>query len=692
VLDGNRLDGSAAVPPALCAFACASDAAFACPFTAAAASCGCPAALAPALPRCAAVDACAPAPGRAPNVTAVAAACVTTLSGCYDCQSALYESLLSTGTPLPDTPTIAACLPAATPAFLAAGASAEALQAQRECAFSARLASNFSCPVVVPSALFAPAVAPCTSILTVCADCSAMFVEILRAAGLQVPPLGLQFTTTDYDTVASCLAKHALPILAAGVSQTTFLWGFAICNGPTPSWFASLLAAPPPPPFPPFPPSPRPPPSAGGGGGGGGGGDGGPSGAAVAGGAAAGAVGGLVLLATVVAAVVTLRRRAAAGAYTGTHANNNKMSGGSNASDLPLLSTSASSGGGGGAMPLLRREEIQLGPLIGSGGFASVYTARWCGTQVAVKLFEPELPWAGRSDSVALAVATSSQPSSSLSSSSLRLDEAGLLREMRVLANLRHPNVCAVYGLVTSPPMLVIELAPAGSLLDVLTRSSATSLPWRDRVAVGAGVAAGVEYLHSQSPPIIHADLKSANVVLSDSLMPKLCDFGLSRVLPTLGVGHAGGDVGAHLHVGTPQYMAPEVVLSAPITLPKAIDAYGLGVVLHDLMRLGIVAGDKNKKNAKDKGGRGGRGGGVSGVTGDASGTGGAVHVFYARAAAAFRVELPAHAPKPLAALTSRCLAVQPEARPSSGEVRAELLALADVADGWGWPAPEAEP
>jgi serine/threonine protein kinase len=227
--------------------------------------------------------------------------------------------------------------------------------------------------------------------------------------------------------------------------------------------------------------------------------------------------------------------------------------------------------------------------------------------------------------------------------------------------------------------MLVIELAPTGSLLDVLGRSTARSLGWRARVGIAAGTACGVEFLHAQQPPIIHHDLKSANVVLSDSVppMPKLCDFGLSRVLPSLGVGPTTGQQDAPVQVGTPKYMAPEVVLAQRISRPKAIDCYGLGVVLHDLTSLGFE-GTVTPMRPAD-------GPSLASASARVSeGTG--VHVLYARASVDFAVALPPHCPPPLAALLLRCLAVPPEARPESGEVRSELLALVERADEWPLP------
>lgn len=70
-----------------------------------------------------------------------------------------------------------------------------------------------------------------------------------------------------------------------------------------------------------------------------------------------------------------------------------------------------------------------------------------------------------------------------------------------------------------------MELGPAGSLADLLHRSSLATLPWVTRVGLGAGVAVGIAFLHDQKPPIIHRDMKSANVVLDSALMPKLADF-----------------------------------------------------------------------------------------------------------------------------------------------------------------------
>ena len=72
-----------------------------------------------------------------------------------------------------------------------------------------------------------------------------------------------------------------------------------------------------------------------------------------------------------------------------------------------------------------------------------------------------------------------------------------------------------------------------GDLMDGLSRRNPiTKLPmmsWKIRIQIAADIAEGMEFLHSRKPPIIHRDLKSANVLLDIEDRAKIADFGLSR-------------------------------------------------------------------------------------------------------------------------------------------------------------------
>uniref|UniRef100_H3G576 Protein kinase domain-containing protein n=1 Tax=Phytophthora ramorum TaxID=164328 RepID=H3G576_PHYRM len=79
-------------------------------------------------------------------------------------------------------------------------------------------------------------------------------------------------------------------------------------------------------------------------------------------------------------------------------------------------------------------------------------------------------------------------------------------------------------------------------------------------------------YLHACTPPVIHRDLKSNNVLLTDKLEPKVIDFGVSRGLVDLTM-TAG--------VGTPYWTAPEILEGKRYT--EKADIYSFGVVLSEL-------------------------------------------------------------------------------------------------------------
>ena len=151
-------------------------------------------------------------------------------------------------------------------------------------------------------------------------------------------------------------------------------------------------------------------------------------------------------------------------------------------------------------------------------------------------------------------------------------------------------------------------------------------------------------------------------------MVPKLCDFGLARVLPALRDDSARDAV-----EGTAKYMAPELAMGHPITLPKAIDCYGLGVVLHDMAHIGLhpapAAGDAPASTANSGPGR--------------QPLGSTVSVLYERNKRGFVMPISPECPPPLTALLRRCLAVEPTERPECGAVRLSLLEMEALADSW---------
>jgi tRNA A-37 threonylcarbamoyl transferase component Bud32 len=153
---------------------------------------------------------------------------------------------------------------------------------------------------------------------------------------------------------------------------------------------------------------------------------------------------------------------------------------------------------------------------------------------------------------------------------------ARFLREARVAAHVRHPNVIDVFdfGVFGSFPFLVMELVEGETLADRLRRER--RLDVEAALATLLPIASAVAELHAAG--IIHRDIKPSNVLLSNrrDIGPKLSDFGLSRRddgSPPL------TESGALL--GTPVYMATELVLGAHGPT-EATDVYSLGATLYE--------------------------------------------------------------------------------------------------------------
>jgi serine/threonine protein kinase len=254
--------------------------------------------------------------------------------------------------------------------------------------------------------------------------------------------------------------------------------------------------------------------------------------------------------------------------------------------------------------------------------------------------------------------------------------DASFMRECMLLSSLRHPNILAIYALVKAPPMMVMELGAAGSLRDVLARSSLLTLPWPRRLSICAGVACGVDFLHSQNPPIIHTDLKSANVVLDMALVPKVADFGISVMA------HEASEQAA-MRRGTPRYMAPEVARGEAISNSKAIDAYGMGVVMYDVAH---VNSDAEAPARLREAGLDETLPLTQALTHHGSSNSahwGSIQVLFQREIENYEPRFSAHVPPPLEALIRHAMALQPDARPTLPRMRARLTELADEAVAW---------
>ncbi len=145
------------------------------------------------------------------------------------------------------------------------------------------------------------------------------------------------------------------------------------------------------------------------------------------------------------------------------------------------------------------------------------------------------------------------------------------LHEARIVGRFSHPNIVVLhdFGFQDEQPYLVMELVE-GEGLDVWLKRQH---PLEAHLKVADGLCAALEYAHARD--VLHRDLKPSNVqVLSDGCC-KLMDFGIARGGESLLT--ATGTV-----MGTPAYIAPEILESAQYSIGS--DVYATGVVLYEML------------------------------------------------------------------------------------------------------------
>ena len=148
-------------------------------------------------------------------------------------------------------------------------------------------------------------------------------------------------------------------------------------------------------------------------------------------------------------------------------------------------------------------------------------------------------------------------------------------REIRILAKGRNLFLLQFVGFTTSHPFTIVtEYAPKGTLYDALHHKEGSPiLTGTQKTIIAMGIAYGMHRLHKIR--VIHRDLKSLNVLLDDTCLPKICDFGLSRYIDNPDTLLTGD-------IGTPHWMAPEIFSSRDYT--NKVDVYSYGILLWELL------------------------------------------------------------------------------------------------------------
>ncbi|KAM0004793.1 putative protein kinase RLK-Pelle-LRR-XI-1 family [Helianthus debilis subsp. tardiflorus] len=146
--------------------------------------------------------------------------------------------------------------------------------------------------------------------------------------------------------------------------------------------------------------------------------------------------------------------------------------------------------------------------------------------------------------------------------------------EVQVLTNLRHKSIVKLYGfcLHSKCNFLVYEYMEKGSLFCALSDSElAVQVDWIKRVNIIKDVAHALAYMHHDcSPPIVHRDISSNNILLNSEMEGFVADFGAARLLDP-------DSSNQTVIAGTLGYIAPELAYNMIVT--EKCDVYSFGVV-----------------------------------------------------------------------------------------------------------------
>ena len=197
-----------------------------------------------------------------------------------------------------------------------------------------------------------------------------------------------------------------------------------------------------------------------------------------------------------------------------------------------------------------------------SGASSDVYRASWDHKDCAVKIIKPN------------AVG----------------DIRAVIRELDIISELSHKNIVQTYAICEDlkpsfgPVAIVMEYCACGDMQQLLEsdkeRAPHQQLSHHQLLSLLLDICSAMRYCAQRS--VVHRDLKTKNVVVTEHLQAKVCDFGLSKFVES---GKSQLTISGSQGLGcTPEYAAPELLLGSRDGRYLKCDVFSFGVVLHEVI------------------------------------------------------------------------------------------------------------
>jgi len=141
-------------------------------------------------------------------------------------------------------------------------------------------------------------------------------------------------------------------------------------------------------------------------------------------------------------------------------------------------------------------------------------------------------------------------------------------KETSIMKKIRHPKIVLFMGVArTDDYYYIMTEYMSKRSLDLVLKDQTILLDTRTRLRIAIDIAKGLNFLHSLNPPVLHRDLKTANVLCNDHLEGKLADFGLAKLRDQNFSTNT---------IATVRYMAPEFIAKQVFGIKSDIFSFGM--------------------------------------------------------------------------------------------------------------------